>query len=154
MHRVFKKINHHWCYLVVLFLTAQCSILPPRRQYIKEAKHQKIPAELLNTSWTLEKFDSSAPDCPITMHLLERGKLTIEFKAETYDGDHLWYIVNGPVIEFHTHPMEKLAWTSDGCEMNPFHFAMYLDGDQTIKLENNTLSLSSSHTLIFTKSAL
>jgi len=43
--------------IIILSLTVfllDCGLMPPRRQYSKEAKRQIIPGELLNTHWTLE----------------------------------------------------------------------------------------------------
>ena len=126
--------------LILLTTIISCSLLPPRRQYIKTVKQQRIPIEILSTSWTLESFGNKVPDCSITMTFLEKGQLTLGFKNELFQGDNLWYIVKDSTIEFHTRPLEKLAWTSDNCEMNPSIFALYIHGSKTIKIESSKLT--------------
>jgi len=127
--------------LILLTTIISCSLLPPRRQYIKEAKRQRIPIEIVNTTWSLESFGNKAPDCSIQMTFLEKGQLTFRFKNELFQGDNLWYIVKeDSTIEFHTRPLEKLTWTSDNCEMNPSIFALYIEGDKKVKIESSKLT--------------
>ena len=117
-----------------------CSLMPPRRQYMKTVKRQTIPKEILNTEWTLESFDDKAPDCSLSMKFLERGQFTFRFKDQLYAGDNLWYLVKDSVIEFQMRPLEKIAWTTDNCAMNPSVFALYLMGDQKVVIENDRLT--------------
>jgi hypothetical protein len=124
---------------IVLAVMVSCSLMPPRRQYLKEVKHQTIPKEILNTTWALESFDNKAPDCPITMTFLERGQFTFQFKGELYEGDNLYYLVKDGRIEFHTRPLEKIVWTLDECEMNPNKFALYIQGPKKVNIENDRL---------------
>ena len=111
--------------LTILF---SCSLLGPKRQRIKEVGQQSIPEEILNTYWTLVSFDNKRPDCELIIGFLDRGQLVLKFKGEVYDGDNLWYIVKDSTIDFHTRPLEKLAWTTDSCEMNPSSFALHIQG--------------------------
>lgn len=117
--------------------------MPPRRQYLSDVKKQVIPANILNSAWTLESIEGQSPNCPITMKLLERGELQLIFKGEVYAGDNLWYMVKDSVIEFHTRPMEKLAWVDDNCEMNPSTFALYLSGEKRVDINDTMLSFFS-----------
>lgn len=126
--------------LILVATIMNCSVLPPRRQYIREVKKQKIPKEILNTNWTLESFDHKTPDCSVTMSFLEKGQFIIKFKSELYQGDYLWYIVRDTGIEFHTRPLEKLAWTKDNCETNPSSFALYVHGDKKVSITNDRLT--------------
>ena len=73
------------------------------------------------------------------MGFLDKGQLVFKFKGEMYDGDYLWYIVTGSKINFHTRPLEKLAWTADNCEMNPSTFAMYIQGDKALNIHDGQL---------------
>lgn len=122
--------------LIILY---SCSLLEPKRQRIKEVGRQSIPSEILNTYWALATFDSQKPDCEIIIGFLDKGQLIFKFKGELYDGDYLWYIVKDSMINFHTRPLEKLAWTSDNCEMNPSTFAMYIQGDKPFYMEDGQL---------------
>lgn len=116
-----------------------CVLLEPKRQRIKEVGLQSIPSEILNTYWTLETYDNQKPDCEIIVGFLDKGQLVFKFKGELYDGDYLWYFVKDSVINFHTRPLEKLAWTSDNCEMNPSTFATYIQGDKPFHIQNGKL---------------
>ena len=122
-----------------LTILYSCSLLGPKRQRIKEVGRQTIPKELLNTYWTLETFDNKTPDCEIIMGFLDKGQLVFKFKGELYDGDYLWYIVTDSKINFHTRPLEKLAWTTDNCEMNPSTFALYIQGDKPLNIHDGQL---------------
>lgn len=121
-------------------LMAGCAIMPPRRQYISAANRQTIPDEILNTEWTLESFEAKIPDCGLSMKFLDKGRFTIKFGDQVLAGDNLWYLMKDGVIEFHTTPLEKIAWTGDNCEMNPSVFALYLMGDKKVTIVNNTLT--------------
>ena len=79
------------------------------------------------------------PDCEITIGFLDKGQLVFKFKDELYDGDYLWYIANGSTIDFHTRPLEKLAWTIDNCEMNPSVFALYIQGQKKLDIHEGEL---------------
>jgi hypothetical protein len=126
--------------------------MPPRRQYIREVKRQAVPTEILNTTWVLESFDHNPPDCGITLNFLPKGQLTFKFKDDLYEGDYLWYFASEDSISFHTRPLEKFAWTSDNCEMNPPHFAMYLESSKLIKRTPDRLFfLYIDKELVFTK---
>ena len=70
---------------------------------------------------------------------LDRGKLVFKFKGDLYDGDYLWYIVKDSTITFHTRPLEKLAWTTDNCEMNPSSFALYIQGEKPLDIQEEQL---------------
>lgn len=122
--------------LMILF---SCSLVGPRRQRIKEVGRQQAPEEILNTFWTLETFDNKKPDCEIIIGFLDKGQLVFKFQDKLYDGDYLWYIVRDSVINFHTRPLEKLAWTTDNCEMNPSIFALYIQGDKPLDIQGGTL---------------
>jgi hypothetical protein len=65
----------------------------------------------------------------------------------------MWYIFKNSIIEFHTRPLEKLAWTKDNCKINPSSFSLYIQGERKYKLENNYLVFESfdSKELKFTK---
>src|SRR5262245_23457759 len=124
------KLTTRLSLVILPVLMLSCSLMPPRRQYMSEVKHQNIPREILNSEWALETFDSQAPDCGLTMKFLEKGQFTFTFKGQLYAGDNLWYVVKDSVIEFQTRPLEKIAWTTDDCKMNPSIFALYLLGDK------------------------
>ncbi|CAN5269509.1 hypothetical protein BH09BAC3_BH09BAC3_23630 [soil metagenome] len=121
-------------------LVVGCAIMPPRRQYIANVKRQTVPNELLKGEWALETFDDKAPDCDVTIRFLDKGQFTFNFKDDLYAGDNLWYLVKDSVIEFHTRPLEKLAWTEDNCEMNPSVFALYLMGDKKVTVIKDKMS--------------
>ena len=125
------------CGLAIAF---SCSLWGPKRQRVKEVRRQSIPTEIINTYWTLESIDNEKPDCEIIIGLLDKGQLILKFKGELYDGDYLWYIVKDSVIDFHTTPLEKFAWTSDNCEMNPPSFASYIDGTRQFSIQDGKLT--------------
>ena len=122
-----------------LIVLCSCSLLGPKRQRIKEVERQSIPSEILNTYWALERFDSKTPDCEIVVGFLSKGQLVFKFKGELYNGNYLWYIVKDSVINFHTRPLEKLAWTGDNCEMNPSTLAMHIQGEKPFHIKNGQL---------------
>lgn len=126
---------------IVLF---GCSIMPPRRQYVKEAKRQLIPKELLNTHWMLELWDNKAPGCNLTLHFYEKGRFTFKWNDLNFQGDNLWYIVKDSTIAFHTRPIEKIAWTTENHGLEPDNFALDLSGVTNFKMDNNKLILASS----------
>ena len=143
----FRRLIRSWplsicnVFFLAPLIMVSCGTTPPRRQYVKEAKQQVTPKEILNSEWTLESYDNKSPDCQLSMKFLDRGQFTIRFKDKLYDGDNLWYVLKDSVIEFHTRPMEKIAWTSDDCEMNPSVFALLLMGDKIVEFEDNKMSL-------------
>jgi len=122
-----------------VIMVTGCGLMPPRRQYIKLIRKQAAPKEILNSEWSLESFDNKAPDCSLSLKFLDKGQLTFKFKDHEYRGDFLWYLVKDSLIEFHTRPLEKFAWTSDKCEMNPSAFALYLHGDKKVIIADNKL---------------
>ena len=73
------------------------------------------------------------------MGFLDNRQLVFKFKGELYDGYYLWYIVTASKINFHTRPLEKLAWTTDNCEMNPSTFALYIQGDKPLNIHDGQL---------------
>ena len=76
--------------LAVTLLLQQCGLMPPRRQYVKEANRQIVPADLLNTHWTLESWDNKVPDCRLTMDFYEKGRFTFKWNDLDFAGDNLW----------------------------------------------------------------
>jgi hypothetical protein len=136
--------------LAIVILVIGCAVMPPKRQYIKHVKRQVVPKEILNSKWVLETFDGQAPDCVLTMTFLEKGQLTFTFKDRLYNGDELWYLAKDSVIEFHTTPLEKMAWTFDNCKMNPSVFARYLMGDKKVQIADNNLTFDKKK-FVFTK---
>src|SRR4051794_1861874 len=130
---------HRYISFSLLFLCLiSCAVMPPRRQYISELKKQVVPKEIFDTKWVLESYDHHPPDCSITISFLPKGQFVFYFKNKMYDSDGFWYMMKGSdTIDFHLHPLEKIAWTSDNCEMNPSHFAMYLEGDKKINVVND-----------------
>ena len=139
------KPIHKLTVVTLMVMLSDCSLMPPRRQYISDLKQQSIPQELLDCEWRLVSFDNKPPDCTLTLKFLARGQFTFTFKNEIYAGDNLWYVVKGSVIEFHTRPLEKFAWTSDDCEMNPSIFALYLMGDKNVVLYDDKLTFAAFH---------
>jgi hypothetical protein len=139
----------------MVFLAAilvDCRFMPPKRQYIKEAKQQMIPVELLNTHWILETWDHRVPDCKLTMDFYEKGRFTFAWNDLKFEGDNLWYIVKGSTITFHTRPIEKIVWTTESHELEPDNFAMYLNNIKNYSLEESTLILTSADsTFVFRK---
>ncbi|GHM99698.1 hypothetical protein WSM22_11880 [Cytophagales bacterium WSM2-2] len=133
--------------------------MPPRRQYIKEAKRQIIPKEILNTEWFLETYyepfekKSKPSDCNLTIRFLEKGRFTFTSKGHLFQGDNLWYIVRGSAIEVHTRPIDKFAW-SFNCDPEPDHFSRMVSWSiKTFKIVDNKLILSSNNgtELVFKK---
>ncbi|MEO7991519.1 MAG: hypothetical protein ABI663_18345 [Chryseolinea sp.] len=125
--------------LILLITAISCGLLPPKRQYIKEAKQQVIPEAILNTYWALQSFDNKPPDCDITIGFLDKGQFIIKFKNDKLDGDHLWYVIKDTEVVIHTRPLEKIAWTSDDCEVNPASFARISLGEKVGKIVSNKL---------------
>ena len=120
-----------------------CGLMPPRRQYMKEVKNQKIPAWLLNTHWQVEQYEGKAPQCQVVIGFLERGELTIEYNGYLHHGDHLWYQVKADsIVEFQTHPEDKIVWTSDHCGMLPSNFALGIEGDKKVEVRDNRMIVS------------
>lgn len=75
------------------------------------------------------------------MTFLDKGQFIFKFKDEVYKGENLWYIVkDSSVIEFHTRPLEKMAWTKDECQMNPSVFSLYLAGNKKLTITGSKLS--------------
>lgn len=155
----------HWTFgvqmktigLFSIFLTASllvaCGLMPPRRQYIKEAKRQIIPKELLNTHWTLESWDGKAPDCKLTMDFYAKGQFGFKWNDIDFTGDNLWYIVKDSAITFQTRPIEKIVWTTEKHELEPDNFALDLRAIKNFKIVNDKLVLTSKDkTFIFKKS--
>ena len=136
--------------LAVTLLLQQCGLMPPRRQYVKEANRQIVPADLLNTHWTLESWDNKVPDCRLTMDFYEKGRFTFKWNDLDFAGDNLWYIVNGSQITFQTRPIEKIVWTTEKYELEPDNFALDLSGIKNYKVEDDKLILTSTkRTYIF-----
>lgn len=121
--------------LFIGLLVTACSLMPPRRQYIKEVKHQIVPEGILNSEWVLETFDNHTSDCNLTIAFLEKGQFTFKVKDELFTGDYLWYQVKDSTIEFHTRPIEKIFWRGFNCEIDPDNFARYLSGEKRIAIE-------------------
>lgn len=130
--------------LALGLLLQQCGLMPPRRQYNKEAKQQVTPGDLLNTHWTLEAWNNKVPDCKLTMDFYEKGRFTFKWNDLDFDGDNLWYIVNGSQITFQTRPIEKIVWTTEKYELQPDNFALDLSGIKNYKVENDKLILTST----------
>ncbi len=157
MRKATKKVMSNFIKSILLIATIftllGCSLFEPKRNRIKEVKLQRIPNEFLNTYWVLETLDNKEPDCKIVIGFLEKGQLVFKFKDENYEGDFMWYIFKNSIIEFHTRPLEKLAWTKDNCKINPSSFSLYIQGERKYKLENNYLVFESfdSKELKFTK---
>ena len=138
------------CISLLSFLLVDCGLMPPRRQYIKEAKRQAIPKDLLNTHWTLESWDNKAPDCKLTMDFYEKGRFTFKWNDLDFTGDNLWYIVRDSTITFQTRPIEKIVWTKERYELEPDNFALDLRGIKNYKVDNDRLILTSTDkTFIF-----
>lgn len=132
---------------IVLMATivVSCAMMPPRRQYVRETKHQIIPKELLNTHWTLESRNNTKPDCKLTMAFYDKGRFTFSWNELDFQGDNLWYIVSGSTITFQTRPIEKIVWTEEKHELEPDNFAMELSDVRTYKVENDRLVLTSTN---------
>jgi len=140
------------CISLLTFLLVDCGIMPPRRQYIKEAKRQIIPRDLLNTHWTLESWDNKVPDCKLTMDFYEKGRFTFKWNDLDFTGDNLWYLVKDSMITFNTLPIEKIVWTTEKHELEPDNFAMDLSGIKKYEVDNDRLILTSTYrTFIFKK---
>lgn len=140
------------CIIFLSVLLFDCGLMPPRRQYIKEAKRQIIPEDLLNTHWTLESWDNKVPDCTLTMDFYEKGRFTFKWNDLDFTGDNLWYIVKDSTITFHTRPIEKIMWTNETHELEPDNFAMDLNRITNYKVDKDKLILTStSRTFIFKK---
>ncbi|HEY0744458.1 MAG TPA: hypothetical protein VGD40_23490 [Chryseosolibacter sp.] len=137
--------------LAVTLLLQQCGLMPPRRQYIKEAKQQITPTDLLNTHWTLESWNNKLPDCRLTMDFYEKGRFTFKWNDLDFAGDNLWYIVNGSQITFQTRPIEKIVWTDERYELEPDNFALDLSGIKNYKVENDKLILTSTNRIYIFK---
>jgi len=133
--------------LILLFtvLLSDCGLIPPGRQYIKEAKRQIAPGELLNTQWTLESFDNKVPDCKLTMEFYDKGRFAFKWNDLDFAGDNLWYLVKDSTITFHTRPIEKIVWTTEKHELEPDNFALDLSGIKNYKVDNNKLTLTSKY---------
>ncbi|MCE2734048.1 MAG: hypothetical protein ACK57K_11980 [Chryseotalea sp.] len=130
-----------------------CGLMPPRRQYIRETKQQIIPAQLLNTNWTLELWDGKTPDSNVTMDFYSKGRFTFKWNELDFVGDNLWYIVKDSSITFHTRPIEKIVWTKEKYKLEPNNFALDLMGIKNYKIENGKLILTSTNKiLVFKKS--
>jgi len=138
---------------LLTFLLVDCGLMPPRRQYIKEARRQIIPRDLLNTQWTLESWDNKVPDCKLTMNFYEKGRFTFKWNDLDFAGDNLWYIVKDSAITFQTRPIEKIVWTTEKHELEPDNFALDLRGIKSYRVDNDKLILTSTDkTFIFRKS--
>jgi hypothetical protein len=138
--------------LVLAILLVQCSLMPPRRQYIKEAKRQIIPGALLNTRWTLESWDNRVPDCKLTMDFYDKGRFTFQWNDLNFAGDNLWYIIKDSSITFQTRPIEKIVWTTETHELEPDNFAMELSAVKSYRIANDELILTSANmTFVFKK---
>jgi hypothetical protein len=127
--------------LTIGTLVIACSLMPPRRQYIKEVKRQVIPKELLNCQWTLETIDNKKPDCSLTMKFLDKGELTFTIQGRLFEGDYLWYIVKDSIIKFHAIPLDKFAFTEFNCEPKPDTFAQYLLGVNKVLIRDKRMTL-------------
>ena len=141
--RSMKTIGQSGILLLTVLLLG-CGLLPPRRQYSKEARRQVIPEELLNTHWTLESWDNKVPDCKLTMSFYEKGRFTFKWNDLDFAGDNLWYIVKDGTITFQTRPIEKIVWTTDQYELKPDNFALGLSGIKDYKVDNDKLMLTST----------
>ncbi len=150
-----KRIQYFFLWSMVLLGITSCSVLPPRRQYLSEIKKQDVPAIISNTTWDLVLFDKQIPDCSISFSFLQKGQLILSFKGEHYRGDNLWYLYkDSSTIEFHTRPLEKFAWTKDTCDVNPYRFAFYIQGDKKITFTQDLMSFKTfdNKEMVFKKS--
>jgi len=139
--------------LLTTTILVACGLMPPRRQYTKEAKRQIIPKELLDTHWILESWDGKAPDSKLTMNLYAKGRFTFTWNDLDFTGDNLWYIVKDSAITFKTRPIEKIVWTTERRELMPDMFALDLRGITNYKVDVDKLILTSTDkTFIFKKS--
>ena len=132
--------------LATLVLVVGCSLMPPRRQYVKEAKRQIIPKELVNTHWMLESWNDKTPEGKLTMNLYEKGRFTFYYNDLNFDEDNLWYIVRGSNIAFQTRPIEKIVWTDELHGLEPGHFALDLRNITDYKVDDGRLILTSTST--------
>jgi hypothetical protein len=130
--------------LLLSLLLLDCGLMPPRRQYIKEARQQSIPRDLLNTHWSLESWNNKAPDCKLTMDFYEKGRFTFKWNDLVFAGDNLWYVVKDSAITFHTRPIEKIVWTTETHELEPDNFALELSGIQNYEVNSDKLILTST----------
>jgi hypothetical protein len=138
--------------LLLTVLMLDCGLMPPRRQYIKEAKRQITPEELLNTHWALESWDNKVPDCKLTMNFYDKGRFTFKWNDLDFAEDNLWYLVKGSRITFHTRPIEKIVLTTEKYELEPDNFALDLSGIENYKVDNDKLILTSANnTFVFIK---
>lgn len=138
--------------IIVATTLCGCGLMPPRRQYIKEAKRQTTPQELLNTHWLLESRNGNKPDCELTMDFFAKGRFTFKWNELNFSGDNLWYIVKDSSITFHTRPIEKIVWTHEQHELEPDNFALDLLRVNTYSVDGDKLILKSpSLTYIFVR---
>jgi|GEM_PF-3117162 len=127
--------------LTIGTLMIACGLMPPRRQYIKDAKRQTIPKELLNSQWTLETFDNKKSDCSLLINFHDKGQFTFTLQGQLFKGDYLYYVVKDSIIQFHTSPVDKFAWPTFNCELKPDNLARHLRGDKKFKILDNKLTL-------------
>ena len=120
--------------LLTATLISCCQSFSGKRKSAKAAQAQPIPAAIKNTSWKLSSFGRHAPDCDIVLMFRPEGKLEFQFKGVIYHGGYMWYRATEDSIFIHTSPMDKLVWTHDSCEINPYHFAMYIQGDKKLEI--------------------
>jgi hypothetical protein len=143
-----RNIKSRRYFAMMLFLiTTGCALIPPRRQYIRDVRNQKIPDAILNTTWALVSSNHGVPDCTMTLTFLEKGKLVFVFKNDTLSGDELWYLVkDASIMEFHLHPTEKIVSTTEvsGCRINPSSVALDLEHDRKFTLVNDILTILTS----------
>jgi hypothetical protein len=127
--------------LATLTLMVACSIMPPRRQYVKETKRQTIPNGLLNSRWTLDTFENKKMDCSLSISFYDKGRFTFTIEGQLFKGDNLYYVVKDSTIQFHARPVDKLAWPTFNCEPKPDEFARNLSGDRKFKIVDDKLIL-------------
>ncbi len=133
-----------WIYLV------GCSIMPPRQQYSKEANRQRIPMELINSQWSLETFRNEKPSCSVFINFYDKGRFTFTHQGQVFQGDHLYYIVRDSTIQFHTRPLDKLAWPEFNCQPKPDDFARQLSvAVNKFKITGNKLVLMANDSAYF-----
>ncbi len=124
--------------------------MPPRRQYNKEASQQRIPAELINSQWVLETSTNDKPSCSVVMNFYDKGRFTFTLDGQVFQGDHLYYVVRDSTIQFHTRPLDKLAWPEFNCQPKPDYFARQLSvAVNKFKITGNKLFLMANDSAYF-----
>lgn len=88
-------------------------------KYKAETKNQKVPAEILNTTWLIESYNGKTPVCQTSISFHPKGELAINWGGRSIYDHYVFYNTTDSTVALHLGKTYKFAWDSGECEAAP-----------------------------------